>query len=97
MNGIVVIAPQSSYPAPVMITKGETIATGRKGTEYTGRVWITTRVGSQAWAPVQFLQPMAGSLKAVGARGCAAQDLDGLVGDELTLHLALNDWGWAEK
>lgn len=97
MKRIVVIAHQSNYPDPVAFKKGEYVTTGKRDTEYDGWVWVATSDGNQGWAPEQYLRPMAGSHKAVATQDYSAKELDTSVGDELTLHHELNEWGWFEK
>ena len=97
MKLIVVEEHKSSYPHHISFKKGEHLVTGKKDTEFEGWIWVTTNSGNQCWAPVQYLQLKEGTDKAVARQDYSAKELDTFVGDELTLHYELNDWGWVEK
>ncbi|MCJ7713441.1 hypothetical protein MUO66_03160, partial [Candidatus Bathyarchaeota archaeon] len=77
--------------------KGELLIIGKRDTEYKGWVWITVNSGKQGWAPIQYLQIKEGPNTAEVKQDYNAKELDTILGEELTLHYELNDWGWVEK
>ena len=97
MKIIAIKRHKSKYFNPIIFGKGECLTTGKKDTEFEGWTWVTTKDGNQGWAPMQYLQLRKGSDRAVARQDYTAIELNTCVGDELTLHYELNDWGWVEK
>ena len=97
MKLIAVEEHKSNYPDPISFKKGECLVTWKKATEFENWIWVTTNGGKQGWAPMQYLRLREGCDKAVANQDYTATELDTCVGDELTLHYGLNDWGWVEK
>ena len=97
MKIIAVAEHKSNYPNPIRFKKGECLVTGKKSIDFEGWIWVMTDDGNQGWAPMQYLLLREGSKKATAKQDYTAQELDTCVGDELTLHYELNDWGWVEK
>jgi len=97
MKLIAVVEHKSSHPHPISFKKGEYLVAGKKDTEFEGWIWVTTNDGNQDWAPMQYLHLKEGTVKAVARQDYSAKELDTCVGDKLTLHYELNDWGWVEK
>ena len=97
MKLIAVKGHKSNYPNPILLKKGECVTPGKKDIEFEGWIWVTTNGGNQGWAPIQYLQLGERSDKAIAKQDYTAKELETCVGDELTLHYELNDWGWVEK
>lgn len=97
MKLIAIEEHKSNYPLSISFKKGECLVAGKKDTEYEDWIWVMTNDGNQGWAPMQYLQFEVRTDKAVARQDYSAKELDTYVGDELTLHYELNDWGWVEK
>jgi hypothetical protein len=97
MKLVVVEAHKSNYPNPIGFKKGERLRTEKRDTEFEGWIWVITHDGNEGWAPVRYLEVKEGTDKAVASRDYTARELDTSVGEELTLHYELNEWGWVEK
>ncbi len=97
MKLVVVEAHKSNYPNPIAFNKGERVRTGKKDSEFEGWIWVITHDGNEGWAPVRYLEIEKDSDEAVVNRDYDARELDTFVGEELTLHYELDEWGWVEK
>lgn len=97
MKLVVVEKHKSNFPNPISFKKGERLHMGKRDTEFQGWIWVTTHDGNEGWAPVQYLQMKQGTDQAVANRDYIARELDTRVGEQLTLHHELGEWGWVEK
>lgn len=97
MKLVAVEAHRSNYPHPISFKKGEWLRTGRRDTEFEGWIWVTTDDGNEGWAPLRYLEMQEGSDQTLAKRDYTARELDTGVGEELTLHYELDEWGWVEK
>ena len=94
---LVVVAHASAYPNPVTFEEGDSLATGRRDTEFPGWIRVTTADGKEGWAPEQFLRPGTASGTAVATEYYCARELDTSVGERLRLHREMNEWVLVEN
>ena len=92
----VISSHKSRYPNPIRFEPGEILTLGRRDSEYTGWIWVTTPSGDQGWAPEQIITTTA-PIRGVAERAYCARELDTIEGEPLTLHNELNGWIWVEN
>lgn len=95
--GVKVIAShESKYPNPISFERGDALVVGRRDSEYSGWIWVTTSSGNQGWAPEQLVATTAPN-QGFAKEAYCARELNTVEGEWLTLHRELNEWIWVEN
>ena len=94
-RGVVIHAHVSTYPDPIEFDVGEHLTLGEEDDEYPGWIWVTSDVGKQGWAPVQYVEQL-GDKVGEGLRRYTARELNTEVGQIVSVHDELNQWLWVE-
>ncbi|MCC4264205.1 hypothetical protein LL240_07025 [Oceanimonas baumannii] len=92
MEVIVVEEHISEFPNPLYLKRGNRVTLGVMDDDFPDWVFITNDVGEQAWAPVQYIEHLAGA-----STGILIQDYDNLefntvLGEKLSVLFELNSW-----
>lgn len=69
---------------------------GKRDSEYSGWIWVTTPNGNQGWAPeqaIEHLTPTGGT----ALESYSARELETVEKEKLTLLRELNGWLWVEN
>jgi len=86
---------KTNYPNPIRFERGERVRLGRRDTQYSGWIRVTTADGNEGWAPEQFVDRESGK-DGIANRTYSARELDTKVGQPLTVHAEINEWYWVE-
>jgi hypothetical protein len=97
MKLIVIEAHKSNYPNPLRFEKGECLVIGKRDAEFEGWILVTTSDGNQGWAPIDYLDIDDRLGNAITKFSYTATELNTCLGEILTLHYILNEWGWVEN
>ena len=85
----------TQYPDPISVRRGETVALGKRDTDYPGWIWATSTVnGKSGWVPEHFLQ-IEGE-RASCLRDYSAKELSVSEGDIVTIREELLGWALVE-
>ncbi len=90
--GLVVKPHQSEFPVPLIIGKGEVLATSPRKTVWPGWIWCTTAEGKSGWVPEQYL--ILKGDKAEARRDYDATELNVLAGEKLEIFYEAAEWAW---
>ena len=87
---------RSKYPNPISFELGDRLVLGRRDTEFSGWIWVTTLDGNQGWAPEQYLETRENGF-GYARRAYTARELNTEIGDRLVVLTELNEWLWVEN
>jgi hypothetical protein len=83
---------ESAYPDPLVISAGEELTIGAKGSSWSGWIWCTTRDGRSRWVPENYIKRKGDTGRAL----CdyEATELSVRVGEELIMGQEESGWIW---
>ena len=95
MDAYVIKAHRSDYPAPIEFKSGDRLDVGVEDSEYPGWIWVVTRDGNEGWAPIEYLERVAGSRQCIAISDYCARELDLEPGEKLQIFSTLGGWHYA--
>lgn len=85
-------AHESVYPHPISFTRGDEVTVTAVDDDFPGWIWSRTVSGREGWAPLAWLERIAGSDRARALRDYSARELDTEVGELLTVLEEESQW-----
>jgi SH3-like domain-containing protein len=97
MKASIVRQHRSNYPDAIRFKQGDTLTVGDLDAEYAGWIRARTKDGNTGWAPLDYLEILAGGELAIATMSYSAHELDVSPGDEVEVLTELNGWLWCSK
>ena len=85
-----------NYPRPLNVSKGETLALGKRDTVWDGWIWVTNGEGTSAWMHESLLDPRDVH-SAVASRDFSAAEISVKKGETVESLEMLGGWHWCRK
>lgn len=83
---------KSNYPDPIEFDHGDELILGEQDEEYEGWIRVKTNANKEGWAPLQYINFLAGDEIGVAKCKYSAQELNTIVGEKLRVIKELNGW-----
>jgi hypothetical protein len=93
---VIVTSHESTYSDPIQFSKGDILVLGKRDTEYSGWIWVTTPDQKEGWAPESQIKRIS-SNSGTALAEYTARELDTKIGDLVMCTHELHGWLWIEK
>lgn len=92
MEVVVVEQHVSEYPEPFYLKQGDIVTLGAMDDEFPNWIFITSELGEQGWAPVQYIEKLPQASKGVLRQDYDNFELNTVLGEKLSVLFELNSW-----
>ncbi|PKF48815.1 SH3 domain-containing protein [Enterovibrio nigricans] len=92
MEVVVIEAHISEYPNPLYLKRGDKVTIGAMDDEFPNWIFITNKAGEQAWAPIQYIENIAGSSTGILLHDYDNLEFNTVLGEKLSVLFELNSW-----